>query len=348
MGVKHVKKIYDWYDFGALLSRNGTFNFVVGGRGLGKTYGAKKKCIKDFIKDGSQFIYLRRYQSEMGVKNTFFEDVKVEFPEYTFRVNGNRMQLCLSSIGDPSPDDWKTIGFFAVLSKGQSHKSGAYPDVRTIIFDEFILENGFTRYIPDEANAFNGFYSTVDRNQDKTRVLFLANAVSIMNPYFIEYDIQPSDKSEFVVKANGFLVAHFVTAESFAEQVRTTKFGSFISERSFGKYALDNEFADAHQALIGKKTSKAKFMYALATKNYPPIGIWCDRDVYPRIWYINERIPTDVRGYVVMDVELMKEGNYMMQYSEPLIRHLRTAYGRSQVFFETPQQRNAFSRVFKR
>lgn len=31
---------------------------------------------------------------------------------------------------------------------------------------------------------FNNFYDTVDRNKDKTRVLFIGNAISEVNPYF--------------------------------------------------------------------------------------------------------------------------------------------------------------------
>ena len=34
-----------YYSFDDILSRNGVFNFIIGGRGIGKTYGAKKIAI---------------------------------------------------------------------------------------------------------------------------------------------------------------------------------------------------------------------------------------------------------------------------------------------------------------
>ena len=50
----------DYYDYGRVLSYHAPWMFVIGARGLGKTYGAKKLVIGDWIKKSWQFIYLRR------------------------------------------------------------------------------------------------------------------------------------------------------------------------------------------------------------------------------------------------------------------------------------------------
>ena len=44
------------YDYDKICGFNGTFNFVVTSRGLGKTYGGIKMCVKDFLKNGNEFI----------------------------------------------------------------------------------------------------------------------------------------------------------------------------------------------------------------------------------------------------------------------------------------------------
>lgn len=72
-----------WYNPHELLSHNCLFNFVVGNRGAGKTYGvAKKWAIKTFLKTGKQFIYLRRYKTELDDIPNFFADIIAnnEFP----------------------------------------------------------------------------------------------------------------------------------------------------------------------------------------------------------------------------------------------------------------------------
>ena len=38
-----------YYNYNDLFSYNAMFNFVIGERGVGKTYGILKKCVKDFI-----------------------------------------------------------------------------------------------------------------------------------------------------------------------------------------------------------------------------------------------------------------------------------------------------------
>ena len=46
-----------YYDINKTLSYNTLFNFVVGPRGAGKTYAAKKRDIINFHKMGQQFDY---------------------------------------------------------------------------------------------------------------------------------------------------------------------------------------------------------------------------------------------------------------------------------------------------
>ena len=175
----------DYYNFNSLLSRNGVYNFLVGARGLGKTYGAKNYAIKQYLKNGSQFIYLRRYDTELKTaKTTLFNDIKEQFPKYQFRSHGNELH-----IRKRTPDDsekWALLGYALALSKAQQLKSVSFHEVKLILYDEFIIERGNIRYLRDEAKVFNDFYSTVDRYKDKTRVVFMANSISIMNPFFLD------------------------------------------------------------------------------------------------------------------------------------------------------------------
>ena len=165
------RKQHPWYDFKRIDSYNATFNFIGGGRGIGKTYGAKKKAIRRAIKTGEQFIYLRRYKTEITAsKATFFADIAQEFPNYEFRIQGSVAQMAPNSTAEDKKRAWQTIGHFVALSTAQAQKGVSYHLVTTIIFDEFIIEKGNMQYLPNEAVVMTNFYSTVDRYQDKTRV----------------------------------------------------------------------------------------------------------------------------------------------------------------------------------
>ena len=63
-----------WYNPQKMLSYNQYLNFVIGGRGIGKTFAIKKYLLKRFIEKGHQFIYLRRNKSELDRidKDKFF------------------------------------------------------------------------------------------------------------------------------------------------------------------------------------------------------------------------------------------------------------------------------------
>lgn len=353
-------KTFAYYSFNKVCSYNGTYNFVVGGRGLGKTYGIKVKAVKDYLKTGEQFIYLRRFRPELvNAKSTFFADFAHLFPKYIFRVQGMEAQMAKSGTDPKEKNAWQTIGYFASLASGQSMKSMSFPRVTKIIFDEFIIEKGAVQYLPNEHVVFNNFYSTVDRWQDKTEVYFLANSVSMMCPYFIAYDIQPdkADDGGILIKSisvnkdgrkskKNFIVCHFPDSKLFAMQVFETEFGRFIKENDeeYSEYAVGNKFADNHQGLIGSKDSKARYLYTLET-NKGSFSVWFD--MFKREWTIQEKRPKQETMYTLIP-EKMTEGKRLLTYSDKLIQKLRTAFRAGKVMFDKPATRNVFVEVFKR
>jgi len=335
-----------YYSFDKVFSYNAVFNFVVGARGLGKTYGAKKYVIKNAIKTGEQFIYLRRYKTELTARTTFFADIFQEFPDHDFRVNGHQAEMAPRETRDDKKRKWQVIGYFAALSNAQSKKSVAYPAVTMILFDEFIIEKGALHYLPNEAKAFNDFYSTVDRWKDKTRVLFMANSVSIMNPYFLEYDIKPEDADDkgFIRKAEGFICAHLADSAEFSTGVFRTKFGQFIKNTEYAEYAVASQFSDNNDRMLGRKNPDAKYYATIETK-LGAFSVWID---YAGPWYyVQAKRPKQEMVYTVVP-ERMEQGKYLLLYSDKFSQYLRSGFKSGKVFFDSPKTRNAFIEIFKR
>ena len=132
-----------YYDYDKISSYNATINMIITNRGFGKTYGAKKRAINKFLKKGEQFIYLRRYKSELKkVKDKYFEKVKQEFPGHEFEIKGFTAYI-----------DGKVAGYLIPLSTSLSEKSNEYPYVTTIIFDEFLIDNCYIRYLDNEVEV---------------------------------------------------------------------------------------------------------------------------------------------------------------------------------------------------
>lgn len=335
----------DYYNYDKVFSFNGVYNFIVGGRGLGKTYGAKEKAIKAAIKRGDQFIYLRRYKEELkAAKATFFADIEHKFPDWDMKIQGGTAVISHASSRGMTKRPWAIIGYFIALSTSQIQKSVSFPNVKTIIYDEFIIEKGALHYLPQESDVFNNFYSTVDRWKDKTKVFFLANSVSIMNPYFLAYDIVPDEGNEFVVKGDGFIVAHFPNAEDFQSGVYETRFGRFIQGTEYATYAVGNTFTDNNDKLLDMKDSDAKYRFSLECKN-GTFSIWHNmrKDEY----FIQEKLPKDQIIFTMLS-ERMDVNKTLMTFTDRPLAYLRSAFRGGRVVFDKPATRNTFTEIFKR
>lgn len=341
------RKKHPYYDYAKLLSYNATYNFLVGGRGLGKTFGAKKKAIRDALTKGEQFVLLRRYKTELATaRNTFFADIQVAglFPDYDFKTMGMYALASPVALRDEKKRPWTTIGFFCALSLGQTYKGSSFPNVKTIIFDEFLIENGSFHYLPDESTVLNNFYSTVDRWQDKARVFFLANSVSIMNPYFIAYEIRPDENKEFIVKAGGFLAAHFPDSTEFASSVFETAFGKFIKGTDYADYAVANAFDDNTEAMINSKDSKARYLFTLECKN-GSFSVWFN--LFTSEYFVQDKLPKTQEIFTLIPAK-MDAHKTLMTFSDRPLGYLRTAFRQGKVSFDKPSTRNTFAEIFKR
>lgn len=379
--------ITKYYNFAKLLSYNATINAVCGGRGLGKTFGGKDKGIRDALKTvkftestyeverrgktktetvlqaekvTNQFIYLRRYKDELSLaRGTFFADIEYKFPEWDFRVRGYEAQASPRKYADMARGrPWATIGFFVALSVAQNFKSVQFPNVKLIIFDEFIIEKGGI-YLPDEASKFLNFYNTVDRYKDKTRVFMLANSVAITNPYMIHYRVNPNDadKNGFIKLADpdkssgpdiaNFMIWHFPDSKEFQNEVFQTKFGKFIAstDPDYADYAVGNKFSDNNDNLVDSKPSSARYLFTLETKR-GIFSIWYN--ISNNMYYCQEKRPRADEDFVTFVEEYMAEGKRLMTFQDKPLQMLRTAFRHDRVRFDRAPARNAFMEIFKR
>ena len=53
-----------YYNYDKIRSYNALMNIIMTNRGFGKTYGFKDMDIKNFLKNGKQFMYVRRYKPD--------------------------------------------------------------------------------------------------------------------------------------------------------------------------------------------------------------------------------------------------------------------------------------------
>lgn len=141
-----------FYDYHKILSYNCPVNVLIGERGCGKSFGAKNYVINQFLKKGSQFLYLRRYDNELksvfertnGNSKDFFDDIKSKFSNHELKAKNKKFFI-----------DNQCFGFAKRMTEAQDLKSSTYENIKTIIIDEYPIEKNKRYYLPDERNDFN-------------------------------------------------------------------------------------------------------------------------------------------------------------------------------------------------
>jgi hypothetical protein len=254
-----------YYNPNKMLSYNRILNFVIGARGIGKSYAWKVHPIKRFLKYGEQFIYLRRYKPELKKVNQYFDNVKEEFPGIELKVKGREFYV-----------NGKLAGWAIPLSSWQSEKSNAYPNVSTIIFDEFLREKDNSGYMPNEVSALLNLMDTVFRDRENCRCVALSNAVSVVNPYFLYFNLIPNINKRF--NANESILIEIPDSKDFSEERRKTRFGKLIDGTNYGEMSLDNDFVNDSNVFIEKRSKESKYVFTVVYKGMN-MGVWVDNDL---------------------------------------------------------------------
>lgn len=321
--VNHVEQS-KWITHYRLLTHNGLFNFSITNRGGGKTYNAKviginnfknkrirkeTKKIKDgvqqFIERGEMFIYLRRYKTELKQLTTFFDAVQVEFPDDKLEVKGH-VFYC----------NEKVCGYAMPLSTALTQRGLTFEYVSLIIFDEFIIDKGHIRYLDNEVEHFLNFYETVARSRNDVRVLFLGNAISLVNPYFVYWNIQPDLNKRFnryKFDDNGlpFIVVEIHKNEEFVAMKKETRFGQGIAGTDFEGMAVDNHFNKDRDDFIEKRPSDSLSKYYCTVhyqgRNY---GVWFNN--VKQKFYISLKYDVTSKNVYAMTTNDFKVNMYLI------------------------------------
>lgn len=193
-----------YYSLKNILNTNSTYNIIIGERSNGKTYACLKHGIEQYFKDGSQMAIVRRWQTDIrgNRASEIFkallsndEVYKISNGKYQgIHYYGGKFYLCnYGDNGKAIYNDNDVIAYPFSLSDTEHNKSISYPNIRTIIFDEFLTRQV---YLPDEFILFMNTISTIVRNRTDVKIFMLGNTVNKYSPYFDEMGLRNVSKQE--------------------------------------------------------------------------------------------------------------------------------------------------------
>lgn len=229
-----------------------TFIWVLGARGVGKTYGAFKYMDAH---PEDECIYMRRtnVQLEMATQddlNPLQALVQETGREYkSERLHKNMVAYLASDDGET----YNKIGYGLALSTVANLRGFSRPGTKYLIYDEFCVENGKRTKIPDEGGAFFNAYETINRNRELTggkpvKAICFSNAIDIANVYFryMEivypvYDVFRKGKSMWADSERGICVISIKDSPISLQKSQTALYKAIRGGR-MERENINNEF----------------------------------------------------------------------------------------------------------
>ena len=236
-----------YLDFEKIVNYKLPFNFIIGGRGSGKTYGA----LKYVIDHHNKFLLLRRLQSQIDLVG------KPEFSPFKAVAADMGIEIGVKSISKYNSvflRNEEVLGYSAALSTISNLRGFDASDVEMIIYDEFIPEP-HEKPMRAEGTAFLNMYETVNRNRelkgcDPVQLIALANSNDLANAIFIELGIvdkvqkMAERRQEIMIDRDrgiGIFMLDFSPISN--EKRKTALYRLMAAENDFTEMALNNSFS---------------------------------------------------------------------------------------------------------
>lgn len=186
-----------FYSLKTILSKDAQYNIIFGERSNGKTYSVLKYGLEKFCKTGEQTAIVRRWSEDFkGKRGSAMYQSLVNNHEIEKLTDGKwtdvyyysgRWYLCKYNEKDERTVLEKPISYGFALGSMEHDKSTSYPEITTILFDEFLTR---TMYLPDEFVLFMNVLSTIIRHRKNVKIFMLGNTVNKYCPYFNEMGLR--------------------------------------------------------------------------------------------------------------------------------------------------------------
>ena len=190
-----------YYSLKNILSKKAQYNVIFGKRSNGKTYATLLHGLREYISQGAEMAYIRRYDIDIRGKRaaTLFDAIaasgaikKASNGVWTdIFYYGSKWYLCRYNEDDNGNreriTDEKPFCYGFALNNMEHDKSTSYPRIKNIIFDEFLSRSG---YIPEEFILFMNVISTIARLRTDVKIFMLGNTVNKYCPYFAEMGLK--------------------------------------------------------------------------------------------------------------------------------------------------------------
>ena len=326
-----------FYNYSGLLSKNRMINFVIGGRGTGKSYNFKRYLLKQWQK-GKMFMIIRRRDSEFEkMAPTYFRDIAPEFPDLEIVTKGRTVYI-----------NGEEAGYFQALSTATNLRSSSFPLVDTIFFEEFIIENINTQnnYLKNEVFTLFGLCETVFRDRENVRLIFAANNGGITNPYFEHFKIKLNPDKRYTV-SDLYVVENYNNPKYIEYKKQRNAWSKVYEGTDYEDYALYNQsLFNLGDRFIKEKSKHSAYLFGI---NYSgnDYSFWIDSNTN-EIFMCNGADKNSLFYFSVTDADHFEQTFALKTFKKhPRVQRVNYAYSLSILYFTDEYLREKFKEIAK-
>lgn len=307
-----------YLDRNKILSYNASLNFIVLKRGYGKSWTFKDLIISDFIKSGAKTVWVRRYKPELRKAITkFLPDIIDKYNQHKIEIKGKAVHI----------DGKEAINFYT-LSEAQDLKSMSFEGYKYLIFDEFIIEGGAKRYLPEECDVFCSLLSTVFRDRP-IKAFLLGNKVKAVTPYNIYFNLPNFEDVKYIKDRNTLVYAKDkdgVIEENYAK----SDLDKVLKGTKYYDYSMLNNTLNDNSSFIEKRPKDLTTNLVL---NINGIDVGLFFDTNKSKLYFDIKCDKTIRAKYSLNKDNMAESYMLLSKQFPMAKLIKNMYVNGRVFF---------------
>lgn len=262
-----LNKIFGiFYSPEKIISYGRVLNFSVGSRSIGKSTGWAILLLYEYLKNGKQWIYVRRTDDELQLTaKSWFDNAQGILRQHGYQFDDIIYKGGAYMMGD------EICGYAVPLSLEHKYKSTNFSKVKWIVYDEFLPRNGMLylggRGSMVEVESMVSLYQTVDRGigsafRNETRIVFMGNAYSFYNPFFINYGIDKYLRADtkYLAPKDAMYVVEMTRETEATKQIKESN-GFKISTAKTKTEAYANEMSGTKSPFIKRYNGVKKSLF---------------------------------------------------------------------------------------
>lgn len=314
-------------------------------RSAGKTTYFNRMLVNKFKKNGDKFVLVYRFNYELTeCADKFFKEIGRLFfkgDEMTEKKHANGIFVELFLNGKP-------CGYCISLNYADQLKrySHLLSDAKSMLFDEFQSETN--HYCPNEIDKLLSIHTSIARGGGEQvkylPIYMISNAVSIINPYYMELGIADRlHKDTKYLRGEGFVLEQGYY-EDVSKQQSESAFNRAFSSSKYVKYASDNVYLLDSTCLIEKMSGNSTYVATLMLEGkHFAIRSFAEQGLL----YVDNNADETYKDKFTIKANEQSQGYELLTITNYLFSTLKMYFLKGKVRFKNQECKSAFFTLMK-